>query len=148
MSKAEEIEIQPELEKPPEVSGIQKFLNLYVEARAAPFTYLEKNPKFANLILSTVCFVLYNAYFIYALIHRHQNNLEWEFCDGHGFLVIVTSIIYFGVFYYQILVPYLGPVLESTLHKPISKFKSGCYFVCRCSLIQYFWNLFGTYVPV
>ena len=59
MSKAEEIEANLENAKEHHpTSKIQQFLDFYVQARAAPFKYLDKNPKAAKLIIAAICFII------------------------------------------------------------------------------------------
>ena len=133
MSKAEEIDsidskVIPALQNEPnepnesrKKSMLEKFLNILVIARNSPFVYLSNHPKQANIVLSCTIFILYNIYFVFALTHRADENLEWEFCDGHGFLVIVTAITYVGLFYYLIFIPCFGEKLYQ-LFKPLGKF--------------------------
>ena len=45
----------------------------------------------------------------------------WEWCDGIGFLIIITGIVYVGLFYSYFIKPFLGPKLEKAFKKPLSK---------------------------
>ena len=116
---------------------IEKFLNILVIARNSPFVYLSNHPKQAKIVLSCTIFILYNIYFTFALTHRADENLEWEFCDGHGFLVIVTAITYIGLFYYLIFIPCFGEKLYQ-LFKPLGKFFSYRFCLQTNSCVQYF----------
>ena len=48
-------------------------------------------------------FVLYNAYFIGCIVYHAKENLDWEWCDGMRFLIIITALAYAGLFYYQVI---------------------------------------------
>ena len=97
-------------------------IDLFVDARDWPFQYFQKNPRFGKIFISAVIFILYNVYFIGTLVHQANQNVEfryWEFCDGHGFLIIITAIVYFGLFYYNIFIPLLGDKVYNNVFKPI-----------------------------
>ena len=41
-------------------------------------------------------------------------------CHGLGFIVILTIMVYTGIFYYKIIVPYFGGALSKYLIGPLS----------------------------
>merc|ERR1712226_348407 len=41
-------------------------------------------------------------------------------CHGLGFIVILTIMVYTGIFYYKIIVPYFGEALSKYLIGPLS----------------------------
>ena len=47
-----------------------------------------------RLILNLVAAVLYNGYLIWAGIYHANNGLEILWCDGLGFVIICTAIVY------------------------------------------------------
>jgi pyrimidine nucleoside transport protein len=68
----------------------------FAEARSLPFKFIARNKKYASWALYATLFVLYNAYWIGCLIRYSTNGLELEWCDGLGFLTILTIIVYTG----------------------------------------------------
>ena len=100
-------------------------IDLFVSARDWPFVYFQKNPRFGKIFISAVIFILYNVYFIGTLVHQTNQNVDfryWEFCDGHGFLIIITAIVYFGLFYYNIFIPLFGDKIYNNVFKPIGMY--------------------------
>ncbi len=45
---------------------------------------------------------LYNAYLAGCIYRYVQYDLEWEWCDELGFLLILTAIVYAFLIYYQV----------------------------------------------
>lgn len=59
-------------------------------------------------------FLLYNAYFIYS-IHRHASRgLDFEWCDGFGFLLIITAFAYGFFLYFKSVKPLCHAFMETT----------------------------------
>ena len=108
------------LQKP---TKYQKLVTKAVEARDYPFVYLSKNPKVQNTIISVVIFVLYNWYLGYCIYLKKDNGgyeiTEFEWCDGLGFLIIITALVYLGLLYFLVLKPYAGPPLNKAIAEPI-----------------------------
>ncbi|XP_046462699.1 uncharacterized transporter YutK-like isoform X2 [Daphnia pulex] len=63
--------------------------------------------------------VLYNAYFIASLYYSIHNGIPMDWCDGVGFLIVLTSIIYFGLFYFQVVKKFWGEPIHQNVLKPI-----------------------------
>ena len=103
----------------------QKFIQLAVRYRNLPFVYLSKNPKIQTAIFSAVLFILYNLYLGYCIVRKKDYGgyevTEFEWCDGLGFLIIITALVYLGLIYFKILKPYLGPAFESGVSKPLGQ---------------------------
>ncbi len=123
MASVEEL---PETTKPVGSRNvIAEYFELFVSkltyVRDWPFVYLSKNPRLTNILIAATLFALYNAYFIGCLIRHSDKGLEWEWCDGLGFLVIITAIVYVGLAYYLILVPLFGNFVNKNILGPISK---------------------------
>lgn len=72
--------------------------------RNLPFKRMGEHPKTVNYVILGVLFALYNAYFIGCFVRYVKNDLDWEWCDEFGFLVILTAITYFFMIYYLIIV--------------------------------------------
>ena len=97
-------------------------IDLFVSARDWPFVYFQKNPRFGKIFISAIIFILYNVYFIGTMVHQANQNVEfryWEFCDGHGLLIIITAMVYFGLFYYNIFIPLFGEKVYNNVFKPV-----------------------------
>ena len=71
----------------------------FAEARSYPFKVLARNKKYASWALYATLFVLYNAYWIGCLVRYYQNDMELEWCDGLGFLTILTIMVYTGLLF-------------------------------------------------
>ena len=72
--------------------------------RDRPFARMSEHPKIVKGVIYATLFLLYNAYFIGCFVRYVKNDLPWEWCDEFGFLVILTAITYFFMFYYHIVV--------------------------------------------
>ena len=118
------MDIEP-VKKP--VSGYEKFIQKAVKVRDYPFEFLAQNPKIQNAVISMVLFILYNWYLGYCIYRKKDHGgyeiTEFEWCDGLGFLIIITGLVYLGLFYFKILKPYGGPYFDNAIAKPISNFK-------------------------
>ena len=115
-------------------------IDLFVSARDWPFVYFQKNPRFGKIFISAIIFILYNVYFIGTMVHQANQNVEfryWEFCDGHGLLIIITAMVYFGLFYYNIFIPLFGEKVYNNMFKPVGMFNVK-YLKIRCNSRIYF----------
>lgn len=63
-------------------------------------------------------FLLYNAYFITCILYNHRNKLDWEWCDGHGLLIILTALVYWALFYFHVLKRFYGKTIYRSAIKP------------------------------
>ena len=103
----------------------QKIIQAAVQVRDAPFKYLSANPKVQNAIISSVLFILYNLYLGYCIVRKKDHGgyeiTEFEWCDGLGFLIIITALVYLGLLYFQVLKPNLGPHFENGVSKPLGE---------------------------
>eukprot|EP00095_Tigriopus_kingsejongensis_P008400 snap_masked-scaffold9_size846264-processed-gene-4.15 protein:Tk08400 transcript:snap_masked-scaffold9_size846264-processed-gene-4.15-mRNA-1 annotation:"hypothetical protein DAPPUDRAFT_312019" len=61
-----------------------------------------------GLIVFIGIFVLYNAFLAYAIYYHVHYQTDWLWCDGLGFVIIITSIVYLFMLYGYILVPLLA----------------------------------------
>ena len=64
-------------------------------------------------------FIAFNAYLIGAIVHTSQRGITVDFCDGVGFLIIITALVYTGMFYYYVVKPYFGKAIYRCALKPI-----------------------------
>ena len=80
-----------------------EYMQAFARIRDAPFVYLASRPRLMQLATYGLLFALYNAYFIGCLVrYIKYDYLDWEWCDGFGFLVIITAIAYTGLAYYKV----------------------------------------------
>jgi hypothetical protein len=74
-----------------------------------------KYEKKTNLAFKVIALILYKIYFFWALGHYTLNgdatNIEW--CDGLGFLIIITVVVDFGLLYGYVLKPGFKWALQS-----------------------------------
>ncbi len=76
------------------------------KARQFVFDFLSDHRTAAKVVLRVVLFLLFHAYLIGAIVHHHNSGTEdLEWCDGLGFLIIITVIVYLGQIYGRILRP-------------------------------------------
>lgn len=100
-------------------SNYQKVIQFLVNFRNAPFVFISNHPKEMKMAIQILIFFAYNAYLI-GCIWRHATNddlEEWEWCDGIGFLIIVTGIVYTSMFYFIII----KPIMMSEKFQKVSK---------------------------
>lgn len=96
----------------PELNRVQKLL-----AKSHSFVYSllsqSKYEKYLTLAIKIGLGVLCKIYFIAAILHytNGNNNIEW--CDGFGFLLILTVFVDFTIVYFYLLKPTVMKMLES-----------------------------------
>ena len=73
----------------------------------------------ARRVYYIILAVLYNAYFVASLYYSIHNGIPMDWCNGVGFLVVLTSITYFGLFYFQVVKTFWGEPIHQTILKPI-----------------------------
>ena len=79
----------------------KSFMQKFADARDYPLLLISRNPKVFKSLVYLVLFVLYNAFFIGCIVRYVKNDLDFEWCDELGFLIIITSIVYALLFYHQ-----------------------------------------------
>ena len=118
---------------PSEMGVMQKFAYY----RDLPFTALSKHPLILKSLVYGVLFILYNAYFIYCLVRREKHGFDFEWCDGLGFLVILTVLVYAGLVYYQIVVRFFGSFINKTVLTPLTRAADRLFSVWWVSGLAY-----------
>lgn len=73
--------------------------------------YLSENWKSFKIFVYIVLAALYNTYFIACVYYAHINNVVIDWCDGVGLLILLTSVTYAGLFYYQIVKRFWGKTI-------------------------------------
>jgi len=106
-------------------SPYTRAINVLVKLRNAPFEYLSRHSNFGKILFSLVLFVLYNAYLIGCIVRKVKSDdtdiTTWEWCDGIGFLIIITGIVYVNLFYFNVVKPVLAPRFDKAFSGKISQ---------------------------
>ena len=90
--------------------------------------------KVAALVLISV---LYNAYFIACVLYRNRMSQEpYDWCDGVGLLIVITGIVYVGLFYFQIVKRFWGEAIYRRLLRPIVLFIDKLFLYWSVSLAK------------
>lgn len=76
--------------------------------------------KFTKLLVLSTLFLLYNIYFIWAIYHdRSNSDKDLEFCNDVGFLIILTIIVYIGMFYFLVFKRFFLAKIYRSVFKPL-----------------------------
>jgi pyrimidine nucleoside transport protein len=75
----------------------------------------------ARSVFYIILAVLYNAYFIASVYYSIHNGIPMDWCDGVGFLIVLTALIYLGLFYFQIVKKFWGKAIHRSVLKPLGK---------------------------
>ncbi|ODM88539.1 Sodium/nucleoside cotransporter 2 [Orchesella cincta] len=94
------------------------FARLYNGIRVSIYNLIATNKKLAKKLVLGLLFLLYNAYFITAILYKDRNELPWEWCDGHGLLIILTGLTYTLLLYFHVLKPRFGKQINNAVIKP------------------------------
>ena len=70
------------------------------------------------MVIKGLLFLAFNAYLIGAIINTTKRGIAIDFCDGVGFLIIITGLAYAGILYYYVLKPCCGKTVRSCF-KPV-----------------------------
>lgn len=65
--------------------------------------------------------LLYNAYFAATVWYAVHNGIPIDFCDGVGFHIILTGLVYLCLFYFQIVKRYWGKAIYTSVMQPIGE---------------------------
>ena len=84
-----------------------------------------------NIVFKVIVMILCKVYFICAVLHFIQkknlnDDLNLDFCNGFGFLLLLTIVIDLSLFYYKIIKPYFTKWIKTTEgEKFIDRIKNG-----------------------
>ncbi|KAK4304462.1 hypothetical protein Pmani_023585 [Petrolisthes manimaculis] len=78
-----------------------------------------KERQMGRRVLITVLALLYTVYFISVLAVHTEIEKGDYWCEGDGFLILITIVGIIGLSYFQIIKPMWGPYLHQHLIKPI-----------------------------
>ncbi|KAI9560238.1 hypothetical protein GHT06_014252 [Daphnia sinensis] len=79
------------------------------------------------LLLRIFVAIAYNCYFVAAVYHARIERLDIDWCDGVGMLIILTVIVYCGLFYYKIFKPLWGDCAYTRVILPLTIFLKRCW---------------------
>lgn len=82
---------------------------------------IKHNISIVKIAALVIIFVLFNAYFITAVLYNRRNDINWAWCDGHGLLIILFVFIYWCLFYYHVLKRFFGKKINEAVIKPTVK---------------------------
>ena len=99
-----------------------------VKIRNGIIEYTNHHQKRFKIILIALGILLYNGYLITAINYTVSNNIPFGWCDGLGFLIILTGIVYWSCFYYLVLKRLLGRRIKKYIFKPLSQMRKS---ICR-----------------
>lgn len=88
--------------------------------------FTKKNSFAVRVAVYIVMAILYNAYFIASVYYAKSNGIPIDWCDGVGFLIIITTAVYAGLLYFQVIKRFWGKTIYKTVIKP-----------SRCTLKSY-----------
>lgn len=72
-------------------------------------------------IIYSIIAILYNAYFIASVYYSIHNGIPMDWCDGVGFLIVLTGLTYIGLFYFQVVKKFWGKAIYRSCMKPMGK---------------------------
>lgn len=89
--------------------------------RTAVGDLIQKHKKLVKNVVLLGLFVAYNGYVATAVAYgtRHDQPMEW--CDGLGFLIILTAIIWWSLFYYIVLKGIFGKAINKAVLIPMGR---------------------------
>jgi len=80
---------------------------------------IKNNKKVAKTFFILVILIAYNGYLAAAIRYAVKNDTGIDWCDGLGFLIIVTGITYWSFFYYYGVKRYLGKSIRNNCLLPL-----------------------------
>ena len=87
----------------------------------------ERNKFKITLFLRIIIAVLYNCYFVAAIYYVRIKELDIDWCGGVGMLIIITVIVYCGLFYYKVFKPLCGESAYSRVILPLNLILERCW---------------------
>ncbi|XP_043201765.1 sodium/nucleoside cotransporter 1-like isoform X3 [Amphibalanus amphitrite] len=91
-----------------------------VSSRAALVGLYRRHTRSFWIAVKTLLFLAYNAYLIGAIVNTVQRGEPIDYCDGVGFLIIITVLAYAGALYYYALKPCCGEAVHTGVLQPAS----------------------------
>jgi pyrimidine nucleoside transport protein len=70
-------------------------------------------------LLLTFATVIYNVYLILSINYTVSNDIPIGWCDGLGFLLLLTAIFYWSLFYYCVIKRHFGKRIKMDVIGPL-----------------------------
>lgn len=109
--------LEPKLESAP-ASNAGQFMET---ARQRWRTLTAKHKHHLKIAGSMLLFGLYNVYLIASIVYANSRDMVYDFSDGIGFLIVLTSVAYICLFYFRIIKPFWGKAIHARLLKPAAQ---------------------------
>lgn len=89
--------------------------------------FAEKNRFKITVFLRIFAAISYNCYFVATVYNAHLKQLDIDWCGGVGMLIILTVIVYCGLFYYKVFKPHWGDSAYSRVILPLTLILERCW---------------------
>ncbi|XP_046655316.1 solute carrier family 28 member 3-like [Daphnia pulicaria] len=89
--------------------------------------FAEKNRFKITVFLRIFAAISYNCYLVAAVYNGHLKQLDIDWCGGVGMLIILTVIVYCGLFYYKVFKPHWGDSAYSRVILPLTLILERCW---------------------
>ncbi|EFX87744.1 hypothetical protein DAPPUDRAFT_96692 [Daphnia pulex] len=89
--------------------------------------FAEKNRFKITVFLRIFAAISYNCYFVAVVYNAHLKQLDIDWCGGVGMLIILTVIVYCGLFYYKVFKPHWGDSAYSRVILPLTLILERCW---------------------
>lgn len=80
--------------------------------------WIENNQRITWNLVYIVLALAYNAYFVASVYYMLDKGIPMDWCNGVGFLIILTAIAYLGLFYFQVVKKLWGKQIYKVALKP------------------------------
>lgn len=94
---------------------------IIIGVRSGIYNLIVQNKGLAKLGGIFLIFLCYNGFLVTAVAYNVRHELSIAWCDGLGFLLVLTALLYWSLFYYVILKGYCGHWFENNLYKPLAR---------------------------
>lgn len=103
------------------------FGNLLEKFWSSIASWIANNTQLAWNLAYIILALAYNTYFVASIYYMVSNGIEMDWCDGVGFLIILTSIAYLGLFYFQVVKKLWGKRIYKAVLKPCFDWLGGIW---------------------
>jgi len=91
-----------------------------------------------KLGIRILLFCLYNVYLVTAIAYHVRNDTDFGWCNGLGFIIVITSLLYLGISYFYIAKPFMKSRMKDQFvpwwNTTVSPFLSSTLFQIITSL--------------
>lgn len=107
-------------ELPTEENNNNGIGNLLLKSRSKLDLMAIRHKRKLKLLLLTAVTLMYNIYLIFAINYTVSKGIQMDWCHGLGFLIIITVIVYWSLFYYFALKKYFGRKIKMDVINPLA----------------------------